>query len=89
MSLADDEAVRSRVEKASVCAYRLAIEPVWRLNEKASISPELAERMRPLVREFFLLCKKHQITFVDINVPTEKVRDRLKKVLWRDAPADF
>jgi hypothetical protein len=89
LRLADDEAVRSRVEKASVCAYRLAVEPVWKLNEKASVSPELAERMRPLVREFFLLCKKHQITFVDINVPTEQVRDRLKKVLWHDTPPDF
>ncbi|MBN2559371.1 MAG: DUF4838 domain-containing protein [Phycisphaerae bacterium] len=89
MRLTDDEAVRSRVEKASVCAYRLAIEPVWKLDEKVGVSPELAERMRPLVREFFLLCTKYQITFVDINVPTEQVRDRLKKLLWRDTPPDF
>jgi hypothetical protein len=89
MRLADNDAVRGRVEKASMCACRMAIEPVWSLDEKATISPEVAERMKPLVREFFLLCKKYRVSQVTISAMTDPVRDRLKKVLWRDAPADF
>ena len=58
----DNEAVRNRVEKASIWAYRAAIEPVWYVKEGEAIDPALVERLRPLVSRFFELCKKHGVT---------------------------
>lgn len=57
----DDEALRHRVEKASICAYRAAIEPVWYVKEGETIDPVLVEQLRPLVNRFFELCKEHGV----------------------------
>ena len=59
MQLAQSDKVRTRVEKASICAHRAAIDPICRLKKDAAIDPSLAERMRPLIKEFFRLCDKH------------------------------
>jgi len=72
IKLAENETVRKRVEKASVCAYRLAIEPIWDVQDKDKLDPALAERMRPLVRRFFELCRKHGLT--RINTSSRKPR---------------
>ena len=58
----DDKAVRNRVDKASLWAYRAAIEPVWYAKEGEEIDLDLVARMRPLVKRFFELCKKHGVT---------------------------
>ena len=63
MSLAEDnKAVRNRVDKASIWAYRAAIEPIWYAKPGEKIDPALALRMRPLVKRFFELCQKHGVT---------------------------
>ena len=67
MALAEDETVRRRVDKASLSAYRLAIEPVWRMRNKDKLDPELAERMRPLVRRYFELCVTHKVSCIKSN----------------------
>ena len=59
MKLAQSDKVKDRVEKASICAYRAAIDPIYRLKKNAAIDPVLAERIRPLVKEFFRLCDKY------------------------------
>jgi hypothetical protein len=59
IALAENEAVKARVEKASICVYRAAIDPVWKLKEGTTVDPVLAKRMRPLVKEFFRLCGKY------------------------------
>ena len=63
MELAQDDTIKSRVEKMSLCAYRAAIEPVWYLKEedKASLSTELLSEMRPFARRFFELCDKYDV----------------------------
>ena len=60
LSLADTDAIRSRVEKASVCAYKAALEPVWYPRRKP-LDPETVRKMRPLARRFFELCDKYRI----------------------------
>ena len=60
LSLADTDAVRSRVEKASVCAYRAALEPVWYPRTKP-LDPALVGTMRPVAKRFFELCEKYGI----------------------------
>ena len=57
MKLAENDAARARVEKASVCAYRAAIEPIWYMKDDSTVDPDLAKRMRPLVKRFLELCK--------------------------------
>ena len=53
MKLAESDEIKARVEKASICAYRAAIEPIWILKKDAKVNPMLAKRMRPLAKEFF------------------------------------
>ena len=80
-SLADSDAVRSRVEKASICALRAAVEPVWYAEKKEDVDPKLAERMRPLVRRLFELCQAHGVTNAWENGTIDEARQRLFRVL--------
>jgi hypothetical protein len=89
MQLAPNDAVRSRVEKASLCGYRLAIEPCWDLDPGAKVDPILRDRMKPLVKVFFALCSKYQVTYVKEGQSVEMAKQRLKALLWGDQPADF
>ena len=59
VKLAQNDKLKARVEEASICAYRAAIDPVWKLKKDEKINPALAEKMRPLVKEFFRLCDKY------------------------------
>jgi hypothetical protein len=60
LELADSDAIRARVEKASVCAYKAALEPVW-YPDKGPLGADLIENMRPLARRFFELCNEYAI----------------------------
>lgn len=60
LSLADTDEIRSRVERASVCAYRAALEPVWYVSSRLA-DDELVKAMRPLAKSFFALCEKHGV----------------------------
>ena len=63
MRLADDDAVRARVEKASICAYRLAIDDACTWDDKnGPLSPEIASRTRPYAKRLFELCDKYGVT---------------------------
>lgn len=81
VKLAEDETVRTRVEKASICAYRAAIEPVWYRKDNSTLTPVLAKRMRPLVKRFLELCAKHGVTRASEHSAIETDRERLKRVL--------
>ena len=81
MKLAENDAVRARVEKASICAYRAAIEPIWYTKDKSSIEPALAKRMRPLVKRFLDLCKKYGVTNVSEHSKIEDETERLKRIV--------
>jgi len=81
MKLTESDAVRDRVEKASICAYRAAIEPIWYTKDNSSIEPALAERMRPLVKRFLELCTKHGVTNVSERTKMEDEVERLRRVV--------
>jgi len=81
MKLAENEILRARVEKASICAYRAAIEPIWYAQDKSSVEPDLAERMRPLVQRFLELCKKYGVTHASERSRIEVESKRLKRVV--------
>jgi hypothetical protein len=80
LALAESDTVRARVERASICAYRAALEPIWYPRERP-LGAEMAQKMRPLAKRFFELCEKFEV-----DRPRESrediadSRDRLKKV---------
>ena len=80
LELADDPTMKSRVDKASICAYRLALEPIWYLEDQAEITPELAQRLRPLVVRFLQLCQEHGVTRVSAGTKIETAAARLRQL---------
>ena len=80
LDLAESGEVHRRVEKASVCAHRAAIEPLSNLKDRSGLDPALAEKMRPLVRKFFELCDKHGVTRVSERMSLEAARQLAKQL---------
>ena len=86
LKLADSESVRARVEKASICAYRAAIDPAWGWIEAnrhlwgddRSASPPMeaaiAQQCRPHVRRLFELCDQYGVTHWSEGIEIEKIR---------------
>jgi len=79
--LAQDDAVRARVEKASIAAYRAALEPIWRYRGPGPVSDEVAKKMRPLARRFFELCGEHDVDMAAEGVYLRDVEKSLRKHL--------
>jgi hypothetical protein len=77
------------VEKASLCGYRLAIEPCWNLDPGTRVDPALRQRMKPLAKQFFTLCSKYQVTYVKEGQSVDNAKQRLKALLWGEQPTDF
>jgi hypothetical protein len=81
LKLAENDAVRGRVEKASICAYRAALEPIWYIKDKSDVEPALAERMQPLVKRFVELCEKYGVTNASEHSKIETETERLKRIV--------
>jgi len=81
MDLAESDIVRARVDKASVCAYRAALEPIWYIKDESEVSPDLATRMRPWVERFVELCGKHGVTHASEHSKIEAESERLKRIV--------
>jgi len=76
LRLAASDQQRQWVEKASLCAYRAAIEPSWILDSEDPLDEALATQQRPLVKKFFELCEKHQVPMVSERTTTaERLKD--------------
>ncbi len=61
MGLADSDAVRRRVEQASIWAWRATLEPVWYATGEVDLDPGQAEELRARAEHFFELCRKHDV----------------------------
>ena len=87
--MANDDPIRARGEKASISAYRGALEPCWSTPEGGSLDPALAERMRPLARKFFELCRKHGVTRVSEGGDMETAVRRFKRLFGVPEAGEF
>lgn len=88
LRLAGTDELRQRVEKASLCAYRAALEPVWYRNN-GPLASEMAVEMRPLAARFFNLCDKYNVDRPrESGEDTADAKRRLKRVfeLTEDEP---
>jgi hypothetical protein len=81
MKLADNETVRLRVEKLSICAYCAALDPVMTLKDGDTPNTRMAAQMRPLAKTFFDLCRKHSVLYTGEGAKIELLHDRLSKLL--------
>lgn len=81
LELAESDIIRARVEKASICAYRAALEPIWYSKDESKVSPDLASRMRPWVERFVELCRRHGVTHASEHSKIETETERLKRVV--------
>jgi hypothetical protein len=81
MELAENDTVRPRVEKASICAYRAAIEPIWYIKDESKVDPALSMRMQPLVERFVELCEKYGVTNASERSGIEAESERLKRIV--------
>ena len=86
LQLADDEIVRRRVEKASICAYALAATDAYKYAERlhwkledGPMAPELARRTRPYVKKLFELCEKYGATQWMETWSIDVVRDQFRR----------
>ena len=84
--LADDDVVLARVEKASVCAYRAAMEEAWlwmsaNKNKLTQVKmpPRMAKRTRRYTKRLFELCEKHGVTNWSEVVKVNTVRELMRK----------
>jgi hypothetical protein len=68
--------VADRVRKASITAYRAALEPVW-YEEAEPVTPELAESLRPIAVRFFELCRQFGVDRPHEDGALEPIRQRL------------
>ncbi|MBS3762738.1 MAG: DUF4838 domain-containing protein, partial [Planctomycetes bacterium] len=96
MELAESEELRRRVEKASICAYRLAIEPValaafqspWK-EMGARPSAEKLKELRPMVRHLFDLCDEYDVARVAEGMSVKEARNKLRKLYELQDGEDF
>lgn len=72
LELADDEEVRARVEKASICAYRTMIE--------AGGAMEKSER-EELIEDYIALCKRYNMTHAAERKKAEEFFEELRNSL--------
>ena len=92
LAMASSETIRSRVEKASISAHALMVEPVLgpafqkvRSRKKTrdqtpfELDATLKEAARPYLREFLHLCRKHEIPRVGEWASLEEVVQVLKE----------
>ena len=76
LRLADDDATRARVEKASICACRMAIQDAYTWDIKTGPLPEeIAGRTRPHVERMFKLCDKYGVTNFTEGLTIDKRQD--------------
>jgi hypothetical protein len=81
LALADDDDVRARVEKASICAYRAQFEVggKWETTDgrrRLILPPELVD----LVPEYIRLCKRYQMTMTAEYMKAEKYFEQIRPV---------
>ena len=90
LALADSDAVRSRVEKASICAYRAAIDPAWEVPDaQKPLEAAQVEKARPLVRRLFELCAKYKVPMFSEGTSIDQARQRLRTNLGLGEGEEF
>lgn len=85
LALAENETVRLRVEKASLCALRAAVDPLRLIhNDEQGISkldPALVEWIRPQAKRYIELCEKHGANLMSARTGVHYLHKLLRNAL--------
>ena len=83
-SLARSDDIRARVDKASIPAYRLAIDPVWAVEDPSTLDQDQLKKAQPLIKRFLELCDRFDVDLITEATPFETVRPRLIRLMEYD-----
>jgi hypothetical protein len=89
LKLAGDDAVKARVEKASICAYRAAIDAAWNPPGGKELSPETIQQLRPQVKRLFELIAKYKVPNWNEGGPVDGAKQRIRANLKLKADEEF
>jgi hypothetical protein len=89
LTLADSDEVKARVEKASICAYRCAIDPAWEHHTGKPLDGAEAQRLRPIVKRFFELCTKFGVPMFAETITIDQAKQRLRTNLGMAEGEEF
>lgn len=82
LALAKSDAVRARVEKASLCAYRAAVSASsMKLTYRdGKCYPDLSEYGSDLLEKYASLCQRFGVTMDDEMIPTERYLSVMRRL---------
>ncbi len=90
LALAPDDAIRTRVEKASLAAWRLAMEPaVVALTDGKPLDARQKAELRPVLETFLALCHKQGIVLVTEDTRLDDAEKALRALLADSAAAQL
>ena len=82
MELAENGAVRMRVEKLSIAAWRLALEPLTKaMAQSRTLSDADKQQFRPMAEALLDLCRKHNVTHMTETTKIEDAASAISKAL--------
>jgi len=81
LARAGSDAVKARVEKASIAALRLAIDPVWYADDPAKVDAQILEKLRPVIRRFVGLCERFRVDQASEHEAFATARERLRRLI--------
>lgn len=82
LALAKTDAVKARVEKASLCAYRAAVSASsMKLTYRdGKCYPDLSEYGRDLLDQYAAMCQRFGVTMDDEMIPTERYLGLMRRL---------
>ncbi len=89
LSLCTSDPERARVEKASICAYRSAIDPAWDVHDGKPLDAGAAQQLRPLVKRLFELCAKYEVPMFAEVTTMDEAKQRLRSNLGMAEGEEF
>lgn len=80
LTLADNDVVRARVEKASICAYRAMLEVCGKWTQvDGKRKLVLPAEYRDLVPKYIALCKRYQMTMAAETIPAATYFEQIQQ----------
>lgn len=80
--LAEDDVTRARVEKLSIAAWRLVVEPLAKaMVGDAALSEDVKAQLRPAAKTLFDLCRKHKVALFTERTKVEDVARAVAAIL--------
>jgi hypothetical protein len=89
LKLADDDTAKARVEKASICAYRAAVDPAWNPPGGQPLAAETIALLRPQVKRLFELIAKYKVPNWSEGGPVDGARQRIRAHLKLKPDEEF